>query len=345
MSVFNDKLKNRNYILFFITFGLFIIASIRYDIGTDYPTYYHFFEKIKPYNFSLNYSTGFEHFEPLFRYTVAILKNFIVSPIFYFSFWALITLVFVWKGIKDQSKNYLLSIFIFFCIFYVNYQFNGIRQGITMGIFLFSIKYIVERKIIPVLIISIVSALFHSSGILILFAYFLSMDKIRNRVVLLSILFTSMFVWKFGLGETFFSIIILLFPTYFQDMVAMYLIKFGDPITLINYLQRLLVIIPLVFFYTKLSDDDKFRKLFPIYFWGCIFYLTFGFLGMLITRINMFFRMLEVILIPILYDRLHGKYQKLFVLTIIMLWGFTVLSWVYFKEAYYPFKTIFGNIL
>ena len=125
----------------------------------------------------------------------------------------------------------------------------------------------------------------------------------------------------------------------------MYLIKFGDPITLINYLQRLLVIIPLVFFYTKLSDDDKFRKLFPIYFWGCIFYLTFGFLGMLITRINMFFRMLEVILIPILYDRLHGKYQKLFVLTIIMLWGFTVLSWVYFKEAYYPFKTIFGNIL
>ena len=132
ISVFYDNLKYSKSILFYLMLVLFILASIRLNIGTDYPVYHEFFNKVKPFNLHSNYSIGTIFFEPLFQYTVAILKNIITSPIFYFSFWAFITLFFVWKAIKEQSVNYLLSIFIFYCIYYHNYLFNVIRQGVVI---------------------------------------------------------------------------------------------------------------------------------------------------------------------------------------------------------------------
>ena len=343
-SVFYDKLKNSKFLLFYMILVLFIIVSIRYNIGTDYPHYNEFFKKVRPFTLHPNYSTGNEYFEPLFQYVVAILKYLVTSPVFYFSFWGFITLIFTWKGIKEQSPNYLLSIFIFYCIFYHHYLFNTIRQGVAMGIFLFSIKYILDRKFIRVLIISIFSSLFHSSGILIIGAYFMSMIKFKNRITLIFLLVSSLFIWKFGIGEKIFIMFVQQFQEYLPNLVG-YFRLFLLPHTFIQVLQRVLVIIPLIYFYPNLSKDDRFSHLFSIYVWGTIIYFSFGFFSLFITRINMFFRILEIILIPILYEKVKNKNQKIIVQFVIMAWGFTVLTWLYYKEAYYPFKTIFGNLL
>ena len=109
-------------------------------------------------------------------------------------------------------------------------------------------------------------------------------------------------------------------------------------------LQRLLVAIPLIYYYPILSDSDRFSKLFSIYLFGLVFYLFFGFFGLFVARINMFFRILEILLIPLLYQKLKTKNQKLVVQFCIMIWCFTILTWVYYKDAYYPFKTIFDNL-
>ena len=144
LSSFEKKLKKNHYLLIFIILGLFLFASLRYNIGTDYPVYYKYFNSIKPISSDSIHSIGAHNIEPLFTYFVAVFKHIIMSPIFYFSFCAFITLFFVYKGIKLQSEHYLLSIFIFYCHFYINYQFNGIRQGIVMGLFIYSTKYIIK---------------------------------------------------------------------------------------------------------------------------------------------------------------------------------------------------------
>ena len=59
----------------------------------------------------------------------------------------------------------------------------------------------------------------------------------------------------------------------------------------------------------------------------------------------MFFRVLEVLFIPIIYDRIKTRNQKLFALSVITCWGFVVLTWVYAKDTYYPFRTIFGDLM
>lgn len=343
-SIFHDNLKNSKIISIFLFFGLFILASIRYEIGTDYPVYLKFFTNVKPYNFSSAYVIGNQYFEPLFQFTVAILKNIISNPVFYFSLWAFIALFCIWKGIKEQSPNYILSIFIFYCIFYHHYVFNTIRQGITMGIFLISLKYILDRKFIPVFLMGIFASTIHTSGLLIIPSYFISMIRIKNRFTLFSILALSFFIWSSGVGESIFTFIAVRFEEVLPNLV-LYIKLFLSPHTLLSVSQRLLILLPLIYFYPTLSKDSRFSKLFSLYFFGAILYFCFGFFGLFITRINMFFRILEILIIPILYEKIVGKKEKIITQFSIMIWGFTILTWLYYKETYYPFKTIFGNFI
>ena len=107
--------------------------------------------------------------------------------------------------------------------------------------------------------------------------------------------------------------------------------------------QRLILLIPLIYYYPELSTDHRFSKLFSIYFFGTLIYFSFGFFGLFVTRINMFFRILEILLIPLLYNKIKNNNQKIIVQFCIMIWCFTIMTWLYYKDAYYPFKTIFGN--
>ena len=344
LSVFYDDLRKSKVVLFIVIISLFVLSSIRYDIGTDYQTYFTFFELVKPFSFNSIFSSQHDYFEPLFQYTSSILKHFFKNPIYHFSFWAFVTLLFFWVGIKRESNHYIMSLFILYCNFYVNYTFNGIRQGIVMAIFIYSIRYIINRDLMKVLFVSLVSSLIHSTGILILFSYFISFIRFRNRLTLILILTASIITWQTGLGEKIFTFIALRFQDFIPNLgwyakIFLYDHNFGQA------LQRVLLLVPLLYYYPLLSKDSKFSKLFSIYFFGVIIYFMFGFFGLFIARINMFFRILEIILIPILYQRIQNKNQKIIVQVFIMIWCFVILSWVYSKEAYYPFKTIFGSFL
>ena len=344
ISIYKDDIKNNNNILAIIIFGLFVLSSIRYYIGTDYGNYYNFFESIKPFGLDSNYGLSNQYFEPLFQYIVSILKHIIEHPVFYFSFYSFITLLFLFLGIKKESEHYIISAFILYCIFYHHYLFNTIRQGVVMGIFIYSTTFIINRSLIKVLLISFLSSLIHTSGWLILVAYFSSFIKIKSRLTLLILLLVSISVWQVGLGEKLFIFLINVFNNFIPANLNMYVKLFSYDHSFTQVLQRLLVAIPLIYYYPILSDSDRFSKLFSIYLFGLVFYLIFGFFGLFIARINMFFRILEILLIPILYQKLKTKNQKLVVQFCIMIWCFTILSWVYYKDTYYPFKTIFDNL-
>ena len=246
-------------------------------------------------------------------------------------------------GIKENSAHYILSLFILYCIFYHHYLFNTIRQGVVMGIFIYSLKYILNREFFKILMITIFSSLIHTSGILIMVGYYASFIKFKTRFSIILSLFISIGIWKTGLGETIFEFIAIQFQPIVPNLY-MYVKLFFYEHNFSQILQRILLLVPLIYYYNLLSDDDKYVKLFSIYLIGVIIYFSFGFFGLFITRINMFFRILEIILIPILYQRLKNKNQKLVMQLCVMIWGFVIMTWLYFKDAYYPFKTIFGSL-
>ena len=211
-----------------------------------------------------------------------------------------------------------------------------------MGIFIYSLKYILNRDFLKILLITILSALIHTSGILIMLAYYVASIKFKNRISIILSILISIGIWKTGLGEMAFEFIAIQFQPIVPNLY-MYVKLFFYEHNFLQILQRILLLIPLIYYYDLLSDNDKYVKLFSIYLIGVIIYFSFGFFGLFITRINMFFRILEIILIPILYQRLKNNNQKLVMQLCVMIWCFVIMSWLYFKDTYYPFKTIFGD--
>src|SRR5690606_22473386 len=83
----------------------------------------------------------------------------------------------------------ILPLFLFF-MFATEYFFwgmNGVRQFIAMGIWLFSIKFIVSRNIKKYLFLILFASIFHKSVLLLIFIYFIPFYKLYNRKVWLAI--------------------------------------------------------------------------------------------------------------------------------------------------------------
>jgi len=186
----NNLLAIPFYGILLIVYILFtLIAATRYYVGTDYNTYT--IHQI-PQALSGGTDTGYD-VEILYKALIQ-LGAALGSYQWIFALTHIIILLFIFLYIKDRSVNYSQSLFIFvFCTFF-NFSLNGMRQSIATAIFLYSTKYISEKKIIRYYLCIAVAILFHTSAIVYLFFYplaYLRLNKKRIIVILPILLMLS----------------------------------------------------------------------------------------------------------------------------------------------------------
>lgn len=89
----------------------------------------------------------------------------------YFAIIAFIQVFFFFYAFKDE--RYLFPFLVFFLFTNGEYLFwmNGIRQALAMCIWIFSLKYIEEKKFLKCLLWGIVAFFFHKSAIILLVFY------------------------------------------------------------------------------------------------------------------------------------------------------------------------------
>lgn len=110
---------------------------------------------------------------------------------------AFLTIVPISIIIKKYSSNIFLSFLLFIAFGYFGFTFSGIRQGIAMGILIYSYSYIRDKKLVLFLITVFLASLFHSSAIIFLPAYFVSQIKINKySIVAISLSWFFVFVFK-----------------------------------------------------------------------------------------------------------------------------------------------------
>ncbi|MBY8176897.1 EpsG family protein [Vibrio fluvialis] len=186
--IFSILAKKIDLLVSFILMAIFcIIAGFRYNVGTDFKTYVYFINLIKG-----GHDT---YMEPGFEILIKLLigSGFEEQSIFFIS--SLITLTFFYLFIIKHSKLYTLSVVIFFLfpIFYLA-SFNGVRQFIAIGFFLYSLRFILDRKILSYGLFILLGALFHKTILLMLPLYFLLDKKINLRKTILVSIFYISFV-------------------------------------------------------------------------------------------------------------------------------------------------------
>ena len=150
-----------------------ILAGLRSpDIGADVRTYV-----IYGFDRAMDYTSLWELFNnhrlELFYEGLMYIVSRFTDDIHWLHFVSSLIIVYgVYSFIKTFGNKISISLALYtFYALYFNQSLNTIRQWIATGIFLFSIKYMKERRLVPYILCSICALLFHNSAIILFLIY------------------------------------------------------------------------------------------------------------------------------------------------------------------------------
>lgn len=293
IDVFRDDLKNSYttevlMILVIIIFAIF--SGIRYRIGNDFIPYLNIFKDVESV-----YLPPYKNIETGFKVVIVFFKSLNFPPYSLFLIFSVFLLCFVYRGISKNSQYKLFSLFLYFSIFYITYLFNVLRQGVAMAIFIYLLPDFKERNFSKVAVFTLIAASIHNSGIFIFISYFIYKFSFKRNFFIISTVLSIIYFFNNKILMDYFLIYT---PDFLSDKLSTFIMKFGESVDLTSFLLRLIILTILIYYYNEISKLNGIKGIFNIYFFGFLVYVLFSFQGEFATRINMFFRILEVILLP-----------------------------------------------
>lgn len=317
---------------FFALLLLAIVIGFRYEVGVDWLGYKTHFETIKNNSFL---TLSEQYMEPGFFYINKIIASWGLSYEWMFFTIAIITWFFYFKSIP----NSILPIFIFF-LFVDEFFFwgmNGVRQFAAMSIWLFSIRFIIDRKLIKYIIFILLASLFHKSVLFLIPIYYLPQIKNFKKYLLLIIFFTSLFIGSSNLFISFIGNLSIWLGQYF-DFIAIYnnyldSIHFqidNDVIGGLGYVFKIIINLILIIVGCDLvKKNPKISIYFILFFIGAIlFNLSYNI--QLFGRINNYF----LIFRPVILSFIFLYYWKNLNYRLIII-SFSSLYFILFLRAIY----------
>ena len=296
-------LVKRSFWRFEVIFPLILFAIIfgmRYDVGVDHLGYLHgYLDKI---HVGKN--------EPLFFLFAEIGWRLNWHYVLYFGVIAFTQVLFFFYAFKNERYIYPFLVFFLFTNGEWVFWMNGIRQALAMCIWIFSIKYIEEKKLWKYLIWCVVATLIHKSAIVLIVFY----PILRNgrdyfkSIQIQIILLASAFVLK-ELFSVLLSSIEPIINTYTKilgsEMYESYDIEglmesFSDREgTGLAYLFKILLNLCIILYSSKIKqfyNSKRFNIIYFFYFIGLITLYMFPPNAIEITRPFQYFYIFQSIM-------------------------------------------------
>lgn len=325
--------------LFFYLASLLLIlfSGFRNDVGMDYASYNQTFNDINVNSQSLD----FEFLNML------IIKSFQyvgLSNQAIFLFYSLLILSGVSYFIKklSPSKEFSLLIFLTIGIFYLS-TFNGIRQWAALSMFLIAIVKLIDKKYLQMIAFLLAGFYFHTSMLVTFFIIPLLSKRFSIKIVLLSLIFL--------IGSS--KVILFLILNSQYNIYLAQVSQNGSSGFLFQIYIVLLVCILIYFNYFKpkiiLGKAEIVLLNMNIASIATLLvghYLELSFLS--IMRVNMYFQIQLIILIPILIHRIreHKLKQFVVIVTVLLCSGYFFYLLSFNGEIYHllPYKFNFELI-
>lgn len=291
-----DKLMFKVLIFIFMTL-IIVIAGLRYEIGTDYPTYRKIYFSLSLDNHKY-IELGYGYVNLFFKY-----MNFSYEfTVFIFSL--VINLLF-YRFIKKHSVSLFFSLLLYVLLNYYFITFNAVRQMIAIGIFLNSIEYIFKKQYFKFIGITLLAALFHY---VVLLAIIYPLFRIKKQYIFI-------FFWVLSLifiVVPFQPIVIRILPSSFKYAGYLTSNLFQRTSSLSVFKLFLPNIFVLLSFYYKnafKADSDRF--------WFNLFIVSIGGVNIsngipLLLRLNYVFQISEIIFYPLCISKFAYKERALF---------------------------------
>lgn len=279
---------------------LVLFASIRsYRVGTDGRTYVIPFISqldVEYFQFQENIEIGYQ----LLEYLLLSLT----SDYFWLFFVTSLFIVYCYLTIiKKFSVNYGFSVFLFITLGIYTFFFNGLRQGLAMAIFALALPYLLEKRLIPYLIICFLASLFHLTALFMIPFYFLVNLRIKLFYKILATFLGSLFLSRFLIKYISTS------NERYEGYAAAAGQEGGGYLTLGFYIILLLFIYYATHIYN--IKDKQYIKIFTFYAIGVAFITPIVMLGGNPSgpqRLLLYFTWTLILILPIIFKRINNIY-------------------------------------
>ena len=278
-------------LIFSITFGL------RYGVGIDYYTY------LQSYYDSPEIVQ--DYYEPGYVFLLDICKYISIGPELFFTLLAFLQIFFIYYAFNYLPRKAVvfLPVYLIFTGLAMAGFMNNIRQTIALALFIFSIHYIVEKRVLPFYIFCFLAFLFHKSAIILLIIYPIwryfgpFFNNIKLQIIIMIVAFSLFTFIDFGyiLSKFDFLLTSLGYERYLDDQrIQTTGFSLGYMITFIQYFLVIICSKNM----KEFANSKSFNIMYDLFFIGVI--CEFIFAGsMILNRIAWYFNGFKIIVIPV----------------------------------------------
>ncbi|MGV0969250.1 EpsG family protein [Empedobacter sp.] len=352
---FLDKIIAQNFkkAFVFIVCAFFIfLGGVRWNTGTDWNAYLYGFNALKKYSNISEY----KFFEWGFSYLNYLIKSLTNSYTIFLLIFTFLKVYFKFKIlINKEFINYsLFSLFMYYC--YSNGDILSTRQALAVSITFFSTLFLISNNRLKFFSTVFIAFLFHKSAIFFGFAYFIYYKEFSKKILIssfLSSMIIGLILLQMNVSDFLINIPIISKISMFQDKIEAYSnsgqVTYGaiDSTTtiILGYLKKVFVILPILLNLNLFKKNKVMLGLVNILVFGSIIYFILGAVSSEFKRINGFFEIYEILLVPYLIYNI--KYIKLRFLLIVLylVYSFTRMysGFSMFWDLIDPFYTIFDS--
>ncbi len=205
----SDRMKRR-YVFFALLPAFLLVAFRGVLVGNDTYTYYYAFEKYKVHG-TFASILGSSLREPGF-----LLLNYICIHLgLSYTFMQIVISAFIYyslyRFISRYSNDTWLSCLLFILSRHMFGTMNTMRMWAAIAIVLFAVPYVIKRKVVPVVLITVAAMMFHFTAIVFLVIYFLVGIEWDNKNVIASIMIASIISF---MGRPFFLLVTRIINRY-----------------------------------------------------------------------------------------------------------------------------------
>jgi len=301
LSLFEKKLGKKNYLIisFLLMFAFIAIKDYHYFHDHDY--YVEVFNYAKRENFFglfENYSA-----EPGYLLLTYIVRSCTNNYYIFLSICAFISLIGPYIFIKDNSKNYKISILIYLLLsfFSLNYILRG---SIALSIYLIGLDSLRKKKVFNYLFFIIMASCFHKTIIitsLILIPYTYNQLKMKKDNKKIYIAYIFVIALLFMLKK---QIVKFLMSTLYRNYVGVEFKGGGYKLLLVICIMSIIIT-----FIKEKKMKEKNEILVDCFNLSIPFQILATNFGP-INRITTYFMMPLITIIPELLDQIHENNKK-----------------------------------
>ncbi|APX64132.1 EpsG family protein [Acinetobacter schindleri] len=342
----------KKIIITFFCLCFIFLGGIKWNTGTDWNSYYYGFLNAISYDHAVNSPYSFEWGYAILNLLINNLTGSFTVLLFLFTFLT----VFFKYIVLINSKFISYSLFGLFC--YYCYAIGDIvawRQAFAISIVLFSIIFIIKRKIFPFLLCIFIATLFHRTAIVCLILYYIYSINLSKKSMLI-IFFTSILTGLILFNLKVSSLNLPLLGNLdalsaYQDKLDAYnqigQVSYGkvdsNLSNILGYLRKALFVVPMIILVKR--DNFLIYRLMNFTIIGSAIYFILGAIATDFKRFGGYFDIFDILLIPaILYGIKNTKIRYLMILIYAIFMLLRLYTSLFnFWDVYDPFITIFDS--